>query len=468
MSSEEKIIELTELEQLFVHFNRAGDCMTMSSAFLGTSSDLKPEDLMAALKIIQSRHPFLRAYLIIDNEKMYLKIIARENESSKNIQLDWVETENLSRDDAIEKASAFNCKYFQTSEHELLWRIQVIKFNNNKTQLMINFVASGTITDGLNICTLLVELVNILNALAQNIECDEMKTKLEPMANLHTLCESRNLFNEKKHLKKVEEIGTKMSDPTNRKFLFDDKFKSDNEIGFKLDLFRIDESTTEKILRISKSNNIRLTAYFQTLLLYAVKKLYDENEIELPELDRTLKMQFPISFRIRYEPLLELYQCGSHVTIASYSPDASLFSTFDNFWQDCKHVNELIRENTSVDSGALFSLTHNPHLFSGVGESFRQAASLADACQREHENLFCDISQSNLGTYLNDNSKVLSGGPFDIEEIYCSDSQQSIPNIHCGFVMHTLYWRGQIMVQFGANKWCFGTRYFQQTKRIVS
>ena len=64
---------------------------------------------------------------------------------------------------------------------------------------------------------------------------------------------------------------------------------------------------------------------------------------------------------------------------------------------------------------------------------YNSSKSVREACEQVHETMGNDIVISNLGSFCDQRVKVVDG-PFRIDEIYCSDSLQSIPNVLGGLV----------------------------------
>ena len=64
------------------------------------------------------------------------------------------------------------------------------------------------------------------------------------------------------------------------------------EKGFKLDLFPLDKELTRRLINVSKLKKVKLTGYFHTVGIYALKKLFDENSILFP---KRLAIQIPAS-----------------------------------------------------------------------------------------------------------------------------------------------------------------------------
>lgn len=464
MRKKQREFELVAFEKLLVHFGLNGMYNVMSTCFLEFARDLDEhividyETLKQALIIMQRRHPFWRACLECDRnvDKMCLVLIDDE-QALKKIQFEHVQLEPATgtRQRLIDESAKFNVRLFDSNRENLLWRVQLISYTEeSRLKYVLNLVQFMILTDGFNACTLAVEIANILNALIGKRECLEMKIQLEPKESFYVYCEKTNLF-KSEHYQLIEKLKRERKGQS-VKFLLPDKFRSNEETGFRLDMFKFDPSLTESIMKTAKVNNTRITAYFYTALIYALRKLYLENELTFPD---ELLLEIPASLRIRYEPNLEFTHCRTHITLNTFVTNRERFGDFKNFWHDCEYIGELIKQTTCVETGALFYVTHS-------FEYFNQICKLLNECSFDVMFNFSsnDVALSNLGSYFNEEKRlnVSPDEPFLIREIYCSDSLL-IP-ISPALIPHIIYWKGEMMIQFGANATLLSGHYF---KRLV-
>lgn len=457
--SEEKTFELTPFQKMLVNACLCGDYLVMGTAFVDSGASLTKDVVMKSLVYLQARHPFLRAYLeIYKNEnKILLKI---HNEDVKDrIQLDWLDltNETVTRSRLNDISAEYNSVLFNIGNKELLWRVQVIEYKeNSKTRYIINLILHIAITDGFNITTMSIEMVNIINALLTNQVCDEMKITLEPIENLHALCEKTKLFKEE-HKETIKKINAQEK----VKFILDELFASTKETGFKLDLFPLEKELTKKIIEVSKPKNVKLTGYFHTVGIYALKKLYDENGLTFP---KRISIELPASLRIRYPEILEYYHCGCHTVMVTYPTDETKFGEYKDFWADALYVHNSIYENTDAKTGSLFSMTHAEDL-DEFNKVFSQTKNIQEACEILSKEVICCFATSNLGNYVDQRVKVYPG-PVTIDELYCTDPLNSSPTIAPAIVIHLFYWKGRVMVELGGNKSCIGSKYLERFKEL--
>lgn len=227
--------------------------------------------------------------------------------------------------------------------------------SDQKKQYSISLAVHMAISDGMNIMTVLAEIINVINALETNTECDEMRVRLDPPESSHSMCEKTGLFRDD-YLKKIKEL----NETPVPKFVFDSKFKSENETGFALDLFCIDQSASDKIIKLTKKNGLRVTSYFQTVAFYALKKLYAEYKIPLQE---SLPISPMITLRTRFNPVYEFYNCRYYTvyfTIATR--DESSFEKLDEFWRVAKSMHDRIYSYLKPNDGYIFAASHNQSL----------------------------------------------------------------------------------------------------------
>lgn len=151
----------------------------------------------------------------------------------------------------------------------------------------------------------------------------------------------------------------------------------------------------------------------------------------------------------------------------SVATDEKHFGDYQSFWKDCQYLNGLIQESLNVQNGHLFALSHSG---TKVDEISRYLSGIKEgggkkAHDSAHECNDCDITLSNLGSFVNERCQLFRG-PFEIKELYCSSSLKSIANVSPAINIHTLFWRDEMMVQIGANKSCLANCFFKKYKEL--
>ncbi|CAF1130716.1 unnamed protein product [Brachionus calyciflorus] len=254
-----------------------------------------------------------------------------------------------------------------------------------------------------------------------------------------------------------------LNDKNVAKLILPDKFRS-NKPGYLLDLFKLDKELVDKIISKSKMNNIRLSGYFHTVTLYALRRLFIENDEPFPS---SVPISFPVNLRFRLEPPVDLSACRFFTAPCECSTEREKFGKYENFWEDAKYVHDKIQEHSNPETGNIFNLTHEKSL-----EVFNQICRLTGTSKKTLKLINflhptnCDLCVSNLGRFVSDSYKEFDG-KFSIHEIYCSDLLTSIPRISSSIIMHIIFWRGEIMFQTGANNYYFDEKYFKRLSELI-
>lgn len=462
MESEKKI-PLSTYERILVNICRTGDCIIMSTSFIDNKTNYKLEKSLVqkALAYMQNRHPFLNSYLEMNRltNKMYLKVSPEK--LTDKINLVWLDLtlDNKTREQLITESANFHAEPFLEEANSLLWKIQIIEYiSDGNLKFVMNLVTNMVISDGLSISCLSVEILNIINALIDEKVCEEMEINLKPIEDLHTLCKERNLFKES-HTKTIK----KLNKIKKSKLVLPDKFNAKKK-GFLLDFFILDKKMTENIVKLSKSNGIRVTSYFHTIAIYALRKLFLENDFTFPE---QIPVEIPANLRFRLDPKVDLNACRFMTAIAEFSTEKEKFGKYSDFWADTKIIHEAIVKSTSVETGSIFCQTHYKYL-DMFNQLFRFTKSKRFACKLMEflDKEFCDLGVSNLGSFVNDGIKEFDG-KLSIKEIYCSDLLISVPKVTSAIIIHLMYWKGETMFQIGANNYYIDSVYFNRFKDLI-
>jgi hypothetical protein len=463
MDSEKKF-PLSVYERVLANICQTGDCIVMSTLFINSKKNLKLDKSVVrnALEFMQERHPFLNSYLEISRclNKMQLKVPTKN--MHEKIKLEWLDLtqSTISRNLILDESAKFHTTPFFNEAKSLLWKIQIIEYNcGENLNYVMNLVMNQIISDGLSISCISIEIINVINAILDGKECDEMKIHLEAVADLHTLCEERNLF-KNSHLKTIE----KLNEIKRPKLVLPDKFMTKKR-GFLLDLFKLEKELTEKIIRVSKLNGIRLASYYHTVAVYALRKLYLENDVPFP--DQVL-LDMPANLRFRLDPKVDINACRFLTAVTSFATEKGKFGAYNDIWADARYLHELIMKNTSTETGSIFSVSHNKDL-DYFNQLFRFTKS-SETASKLNNFLFgdgdCDLAVSNLGQFVNDGIKQFEGD-LSIKEIYCSDALVSVPKMVSAIIIHIMYWKGETMFQIGANNYYMDLIYFKRFKELI-
>ncbi|RNA00383.1 hypothetical protein BpHYR1_004749 [Brachionus plicatilis] len=454
---EEKAYILNSFEKMVVNATKCGDYLVMGTCFFDnkkSNSRLDKNLFLSALKVLQKRHEILRSYLKVSGLDMYF--VPHDQDVSSKISLNWLDltNEQASREKLMSETAEFNSILFPSEEKHLLWRAQVIEYKkDDKFSYILNFVFLA-IADGMYSSSILVETVGILNRLMDGRPIEEENIQISE--NMNIMCDKRGLWKEHH-----SEMVKKMAQRDIAKFNLSPELRT-GEDGFQVDMFYIDSDKSNQIMTFSKKNKIRLTSYFYTASFYALKKLYDENNIAFPS---RITCELPVCLRFRYQPEMEFKECRLHTTMVMFSSEMDKFGKFSNFWQDGQYLHGLILENTSSETGTLFSLSHNDDL-EEYNRVFYRSENLSKVRETLSSQVMSDLAVSNLGPYVDKHVKEEDGN-FEISEMYCTDPVNSNPCISCGLIIHLIYWKGKIMIDLGANKFLMGSKFFKRYKQLL-
>jgi hypothetical protein len=280
-----------------------------------------------------------------------------------------------------------------------------------------------------------------------------MKTVIEPVESLHHYVDKYGMFGESQKIK-VEDLN-KIEEPV---FSLPTEFRKYNETGFKLSLFKLDKELTNKILKKTKENKIRLSGYLNTAVYYALKDLYDENNITFPSI---ITCGNPANMRIRFNPGIEFNALRMHVCITTIVLNQEEMSGFKNIWKDSDYIHNQLQSITNVENGSIFAMSHDIDSLKFLNELYDQSNDLKTAMLNLSKHNHSDLGLSNIGSYVW-NKKMDTEGPLKIKESYFSDSLQSVPCVLPGLIFHIGFWDGQIMIQLSSNKYAIGSKFVDQ------
>ena len=447
--------QISKLENFYLNYNKSGDLIVGATAFIESNQEIEltQELVRRALVYLQQRHPFLRAFYEENTleSKIFLKIQQQGSYQDK-IEFEWLELsdDQSTRNEVIRNIERYTSKLIDFEDNNtLLWRYQVVShIEDSKKKFAASIVIPAVITDGINIMAVLIESVNIINALLTNSECKEMKEELDISLGLADRVEKEQMVGDKQK-ETVKYWNEKPPSPF--KLLLPEYFHT-NEIGLNINLLRINKDICEKLIEKSKVNGISFNSFFNTSLFYALRQLYVENGLEFP---KEAASNFAANLRFRYKEKLDFSKMGIHICGISITTEQKGFGEFKDIWEDSKYIDKLVKEKTSVETGSIFAFSHS--------EAVLNRTTIEN--DLTHENVSTDLALSNLGNYVNDNVKVFDG-PFEIKEVYFGDSIVSYPNVCCACIFFLLSWRGEFMVRLSTNRRYMHAKYADRLMHI--
>jgi hypothetical protein len=439
-------------EKLLYNFSRVGDLLVVGLAILepATENGLFNKNLIIdGLEFMMKRHPLLRARLVVSPQSqndLYFEIknkdcikVEEGDVTFKIIHRDELE---LSLENVISNVSNFE-QYCNK-----LWRLEIYEIlpsnGSNKKQYAIALFIPLFITDALNITALIIELVNIINSLLLNQVCEEMNQELELMDDIYELVRKSCFLTEERYHNIVEENNKPIV-----KFKLSGKFREQNEKGSKINMFVLNSTISENLISISKRKNTKLTGFFTACLFYALRDLYAENQLEMPKdvsFGIAANLRFRMSPKINYSSLRNF---SSLSYISAYHPN---FGAYENAWKDAEHLNSLIAKSTNMETGTVLSEQFSFESINAINELFDRSSNLKEICSLLNEKSEVDVIISNAGTYLQNEQLEKLKTPFEIKEIYFTDSMNSSPSLDACVLAHLSYWKNQLMFMLTFNK----------------
>ena len=150
-----------------------------------------------------------------------------------------------SRNELVNLLEKFDAELFDYDNKCLMFKLRVFEWKqNDKIAFVFSITVPHCISDGINITTLCIEFVNILNSILQNKECNEMSEHLNVIDTFETLIETSNIITddmiERYRQRKKEKVA-----------IFRSPKKLANisvDAGAKINLLLIDEVSTKKLI----------------------------------------------------------------------------------------------------------------------------------------------------------------------------------------------------------------------------
>jgi hypothetical protein len=272
------LYELTKYEKVILDTTLLGDFNVISSTFFHvdqqeTTIKLDETLVRKALCILQKRHPYLRSSTFVDScgKKAFFKVLDLD-EASLNAKIEFESVGLCGETEITKLMEAFNSRLFTVNEDQLMWRCQLATIEQDNKYL-INLSVGLHITDGINISTISLELINILNSLLTNQnDSDEMNVILEPSLSLNELAFNKGLFTQTQQ--DTVDALARQKDPV--QFVLHEKFKSAQETGLKINLIRLDQDMTRQLIQKCKSNQTRITGCLNASIFYALRFVFDD------------------------------------------------------------------------------------------------------------------------------------------------------------------------------------------------
>ena len=445
-----KLIETIFEERILYELSKLGSNL-LNGFIITTSNDvlkiISDDSIKKAMFYLYKRHPLLQCH--IHKTKFLKKIyfaVPENNEERKSIQdMKFEKVKIESRNELVNLLEKFDAELFDYDNKCLMFKLRVFEWKqNDKIAFVFSITVPHCISDGINITTLCIEFVNILNSILQNKECNEMSEHLNVIDTFENLIETSNIITdemvERYRQRKKEKVAI---------FRSPEKLANISvDAGAKINLLLFDEVSTKKLIGYAKANQIKLNSVFTVAMLNSFKELYKENDIEFP---KDLNLFLPVSLRHRLKPSID----NSNVRICVLGDFLTIrnFGECKNLIEEARNVGNLL--NADLNDGLIYDLM--------LDQFLKFARKAMEYIGLNLVNKFLpfifpsNYGLSNIGTYATDMQKVIDG-PLEIEEIYFGDISGGIVSIYslCLFV---LTFNNKLMFRLSTNRKLFDSHY---------
>jgi hypothetical protein len=481
-------VKLTVAEKAVMQINNLGDMVFLTMGVTESQQPLSKDHVAKALRIMQRRHPLLRAHLDIDSENdddwCYVICDADNDAEMLTCKLQWLQCDN--REQAMQAVEKFANSVFDFKVKDLLWHCHVAEFDTKNNKYTIALQTAGAITDGLNGVVLLVELVTLINFVLGGQQCDEMTSRLQYPANYYDASVNGGILTDELKLK-LEQLKSEQDNAEGEhndespqphaaktKFLLPEKkFRVGEETGARLIFFKFDIETTSKLLTACKKNNQRLTGVLAAVKFYSLRQLFQEHGVDFPE---KLVCSMPMNLRMRYSPNMDFSVMGPHVMAAecyfSYPKSGELIdneSFARHIWSSATAMNAEIAEKTSVTEVHSFKFLFD---LEGLAEATKLFAKAYEHRDEETIEMLMvekesDFAVSNIGRWVWDRKRPAwaldqkrdASPRIKLVETYFADAMKSTPGFINGFVQYCSFWNGELDFSLTMNASLIGKEY---------
>ena len=257
-----KLIDMLPVERWLFNGSTKGDeYVNGVSITKGDNIELSNEVIRSAMFYLYKRHPLFRAHIHL-NINAYFAIPADYEKTEDDMVFERFQLS--SRNQLIPELEEFSAKILDYENKCLLWRLGLFEYqtDDNKNVHVFALIVPMYMTDGINITTLSIELVNIINSLLKNQTCLEMIEHLELIENVQQIAEKHNLFNDK-----VKEEVTKLKEKElGVIFNLPNKFMSLEDSGSRINFLALDVESTKKLVIFAKEHKLKLTGMLTTAI----------------------------------------------------------------------------------------------------------------------------------------------------------------------------------------------------------
>lgn len=216
MADETKLrIEFNEYLKMLFNFTCCGDLTVIGMAILENKDktlrdlDLTCEIVKKSIEYLLKRHALLRAHIEIDDDKSNVYFSIEDSDpkwSQVVVGQDLVYGQLNARSQVHARLESLVDRRLDYKVNCKLWRAGLFSFPGSQEcsqcetasyQYALVFLLPLYMTDALNITSLTIELVNLINSLVLGIECEEMRVQLPLVDTELNLIRKQNLISQK-------------------------------------------------------------------------------------------------------------------------------------------------------------------------------------------------------------------------------------------------------------------------------
>jgi hypothetical protein len=172
------------------------------------------------------------------------------------------------------------------------------------------------------------------------------------------------------------------------------------------------------------------------------------------------------NLRFRVQPSIDFSHMRSLTAWVDPKIPYTELGQFENIWKDTKVIDDLVKNATDMSTGAIFKYSHNYDYFYEVNSVFAGKIDDMNYLMNYMDSMSeCDISFSNIGTFVYNEKQLTSFGPFKIEETFYTDSLCNTRTcLLSSLFYHISYWNEKLMIALCSNKAAMGSGF---TERLV-
>jgi hypothetical protein len=446
--------KLDEFKKYSLNYSKKGDLVAYGVGILkqhnskNAELNLNYELVSHALNYLKKRHPILRASLEFKEEnEAYLNVNDYGDSDMRKNELEW--SRSASGSDLITDLEAYLKQNFSYTEKCLLWKCKVIHFNENNHEKYAICMVLPVISDGTNILGLIIELVNIVNALRDNLVCDEMREEIELPSNL-------NDFLDYKHYSLPQNYKGEISENSNN-FNLDQNFTKNDSSGFELNLVRISKEKACKILALCNEKHVNLTSFMSAQVLKSLNELYKENNLKFPI---NFSCLLPINLKIHFQPHLDFNHIGYHTHSTRIDLDFESQSQLENVIENSNYIAKQIQNKINFEHGFLSLLFDDYEYKASLNRVFDQM-SIKELVEMKRS----DLAITNIGSWIYTN-KQPNKGEFELCETYFGDTTNSKHSISPALKFFISFWNNELQISISSNKSSIESKYTQRLIEI--